>query len=252
MDIGVNIGLCQPATAILLISVAGVLYHILATNTGSVIWWLLVGVFGTGIFQGLCYGGLEPVAWVLMSLPILVVCFFLAVALFASRMRIDNIMSVPCDRCHKPKRDCNCHHRHHRPTPPPCGECRRPGCPRCFGDVASEGFKDYYTRGNQCPYGRCDCPRCGGDGAVCPYCPGAVSLAAEPDKSVTEGFECGGRGCASNACMCMGGSCHGACQPGEPLNCGGAGCPNCTYQNRVVSEYDDAQAAGLDLAYPKY
>jgi hypothetical protein len=50
----------------------------------------------------------------------------------------------------------------------------------------------------------------------------------------------------------MGGSCYGACKPGGALNCGGAGCPNCTYQNRVVSEYDDAQANGLDLAYPKY
>jgi len=245
MDIGVNVGLCQPASAILLISVAGVLYHILATNTGSVIWWLMVGVFGTGIFQAVCYGGLEPVAWILMLIPVLVVCFFLAVALFASRMRIDNIMSVPCDRCHRPRRHCGCAPR---PTPPSCGECRRPGCPRCFGDVAAEGFKDYFSRGNQCPYGRCDCPRCGGDGPVCPYCPGAVSLAVAPN---VEGFE-SRTGCGENACMCMGGSCYGACQRGEALNCGGAGCPNCTYQNRVVSEYDDAQVAGLDLAYPKY
>lgn len=242
MDISQTIGLCQPASAILLISVAGVLYHILAANTSSVIWWILVGLFGTGIFQALCFGGLEPVAWVLMSIPVLIVCFFLAVALFASRMRIDNVMSVPCDRCQRPKRHCSCH-----PTPPSGCGCRRPGCPRCYGGVATEGFNDYYSRGNQCPYGRCDCPRCGGDGPVCPYCPGAVSLASD-ESAVTEGFA----GCDANACQCMGGSCYGACQPGGPLNCGGAGCPNCTYQNRVVNEYDDAQVAGLDLAYPKY
>ena len=254
MDVGVNVGLCQPATAILLISVAGVLYHILATNTGSVIWWLLVGIFGTGIFQALCYGGLEPVAWVLMSLPVLVVCFFLAVALFASRMRIENVMSVPCDRCQRPKRDCGCHPR---PVPPPCGSPGRGHCTEGFANTTNNipmcGCNKpncpYCNRGNQCPYGRCDCPRCGGDGAVCPYCPGAVSLAVAPDQPVTEGFQ---SGCAQNACMCMGGSCYGACQRGGALNCGGAGCPNCTYQNRVVSEYDDAQANGLDLAYPKY
>jgi hypothetical protein len=258
MDAATRIGLCQPASAILLVSVAGVLYHILAANTGSVIWWLLVGLFGTGIFQALCFGGLEPIAWILMSIPVLVVCFFLAVALFASRMRIDNIMTVPCNRCQKPKRHCGCH----KPKPS-CGNCQKPGCERCFGGAtASEGFVDsannipmcgckqpdcpYCNRGNQCPYGRCDCPRCGGDGAVCPYCPGAVSLAMD-ESPVTEGFAC-----ANNACMCMGGSCYGACKPGGALNCGGAGCPNCTYQNRVVSEYDDAQANGLDLAYPKY
>jgi hypothetical protein len=255
MDISKTIGLCQPASAILLISVAGVLYHILAANTGSVIWWILVGLFGTGIFQALCFGGLEPVAWVLMSIPVLIVCFFLAVALFASRMRIDNVMSVPCDRCGRQKRHCSCHPASNSG----CG-CRRPGCPRCYGGVAAEGFANdippcgcgrascpYCNRGNQCPYGRCDCPKCGGDGTVCPYCPGAVSLASD-ESAITEGFA----GCGCNACQCMGGSCNGACQPGGCLNCGGAGCPNCTYQNRVVSEYDDAQAAGLDLAYPKY
>lgn len=243
MDTGINIGLCQPATAILLVSVAGVLYHILATNTGSVIWWLLVGLFGTGIFQALCSGGLEPVAWILMSVPVLIVCFFFAVALFASRMRIDNVMSVPCDRCHRPKPQCGC---------TPCG-CRRPGCRRCFRK--EEGFASnsippcgcrkpecpYCNRGNQCPYGRCDCPRSDGDGPIYSYCPGAASVA--------EGFQ---GSCAENDCKCMGGSCYGACKRGEALNCGGSGCPNCTYQNRIVSEYDDAQARGLDLAYPKY
>ena len=56
----------------------------------------MVGLLGTAIFQAMCFGGLEPVAWVLMLMPVLVVCFFLAVALFASRLRINNVMSVPC------------------------------------------------------------------------------------------------------------------------------------------------------------
>lgn len=88
--------LCKPSTAILLVSVAGVLYHLLVGEASTMVWWLLVGVFGTGVFQALCMGGLETVAWVLMLIPVLVVCFFLAVALFASKMRIENIRKVPC------------------------------------------------------------------------------------------------------------------------------------------------------------
>ena len=91
--------LCQPSTAILLLSIAGIIYHVATGRYTTAIWWILVGVFGTGVFQALCFGGLEPVAWVLMMIPVIIICFFLAVALFASRMRIENIMSVPCDRC---------------------------------------------------------------------------------------------------------------------------------------------------------
>lgn len=97
--------LCQPSTAILLLSIAGTLYHLFTGRYHATLWWILIGIGGTATFQALCFGGLEPVAWVLMMIPVLIVCFFLAVALFASRMRIDNIMSVPCDRCGFP------HHR---------------------------------------------------------------------------------------------------------------------------------------------
>ena len=97
--------LCQPSTAILLLSIAGVLYHLFTGRYHATLWWILIGIGGTATFQALCFGGLEPVAWVLMMIPVLIVCFFLAVALFASRMRIENIMSVPCDRCGFP------HHR---------------------------------------------------------------------------------------------------------------------------------------------
>ena len=136
MDLG--LGLCQPSTAILLVGVAGTLYHMIAGDYSGMLWWIMVGVFGTGIFQALCYGGLEPVAWVLMSIPVLIVCFFLAVALFASRMRIENVREVPCDRCRK-------QHRHDSPCeqPRPCNSCGdrkkkecsscKPICPSCNG-----------------------------------------------------------------------------------------------------------------------
>jgi hypothetical protein len=94
-----DFGLCQPSLTILLVSIAGVIYHTAVGNFHAVTWWFVAGLAGTGVFQALCFGGLEPVAWVLMSIPVLIVCFFLAVALFASRMRIENIMGVPCDRC---------------------------------------------------------------------------------------------------------------------------------------------------------
>jgi len=113
-----SLGLCKPSTAILLVAVAGTLYHLLAGHLHGMVWWIIVGVFGTGVFQGLCRGGLEPVAWVLMAIPILIVCFFLAVALFASRMRIDNVRKVPCDRCNQPHRERG-------------EECPRPAYPRC-------------------------------------------------------------------------------------------------------------------------
>ena len=143
MDLG--LGLCKPSTAILLIGIAGAIYHLLAGNMSAVLSWAVVGIFGTGIFQALCFGGLEPVAWVLMSIPVLIVCFFLAVALFASRMRIENILEVPCDRCgHK-------HHRHepcnpdHRPDhKPDCKPDRRPRCNK--------------TRCDAC--NGCGCPHC--------------------------------------------------------------------------------------------
>jgi hypothetical protein len=123
-----DIGLCQPSTAILLVSVAGVIYHLFAGDIHSITWWLLVGLVGTGVFQALCFGGLEPVAWVLMSIPVLIVCFFLAVALFASRMRIQNVRQVPCDRCGNPKPRCGCDSGSGKKP-----RCNRTRCNRCSG-----------------------------------------------------------------------------------------------------------------------
>jgi hypothetical protein len=120
-----SFGLCKASTAILLISVAGIIYHLLAGSFHAVLWWLIVGGLGTGVFQALCYGGLEPVAWVLMLIPVLIVCFFLAVALFASRMRIENIMKLPCDRCgHRHEGECPGHKK------PRCNKARVCGCPQ--------------------------------------------------------------------------------------------------------------------------
>jgi hypothetical protein len=148
-----DIGLCQPSNVILLVSVAGSLYHLLMGQVRTMLWWVMVGLFGTGIFQALCFGGLEPVAWVLMFIPILVVCFFLAVALFASRMRIENIMSLPCDRCGHPQRSCG------------CGSGSGSG-----GEPSAEKPRCNRTRCGRC--GGCGCPYCVPQtGPSCPNCP---------------------------------------------------------------------------------
>jgi hypothetical protein len=84
------------------------------------IWWLLVGIFGAGVFQTLCNGGLEPVAWTLMLLPVLVVCFFLAVAVFSSSVRINNQREVSCceeEHCEQESTcvdQCDCDTRFHQ------------------------------------------------------------------------------------------------------------------------------------------
>lgn len=119
-----SITLCKPSTAILLVAVAGTLYHLISGDLHGMIWWIIVGILGTGVFQSLCYGGLEPVAWVLMAIPVLIVCFFLAVALFASRMRIDNVRQVPCDRRRKEPCDSRQEEKPHCNKPSPC-ECHR-------------------------------------------------------------------------------------------------------------------------------
>lgn len=178
MDSGLGLGLCQPATAIVLVAVAGVLYHMTAGHGAALLWWLMVGVFGGGIFQVLCRGGLEPVAWILMLIPVLVVCFFLAVALFAARMRIQTVREVPCDRCGRPRHGCGCHPV--EPKKPRCNRSRCDGsCPSCMwggggpgiesGPIPEEheGFTD-----------SCPCKRCGGSG--CPYCAYAASVASAP------------------------------------------------------------------------
>lgn len=132
--------LCQPSIAILLLSIAGVIYHLLTGRYQATLWWLLTGIIGTGTFQALCYGNLEPVAWVLMMIPVIIVCFFLAVALFASRMRIDNIMSVPCDRCGFPHRhEDPCDRDHEKKKKPKCHnvKCDTGGDSDCDNDCDS-------------------------------------------------------------------------------------------------------------------
>ena len=120
-----QITLCQPATMIVLISAAGAVYHLLTGNGRGIIWWLFVGLFGGAVFQGLCIGGLEPMAWAMMMLPVLLVCFFLALALFSSSIRVQEQQipqgqgkgqgqgqghgrGDPCGRCGRPEPECGC------------------------------------------------------------------------------------------------------------------------------------------------
>jgi hypothetical protein len=131
--------LCQPSTAILLLSIAGIIYHLFTGRYHAALWWIFIGIGGTGTFQALCYGGLEPVAWVLMMIPVLIVCFFLAVALFASRMRIENIMSVPCDRCGFPDRGCECKEE----KKPKCHNVRCDTEGDCTRDCKIDRQRDY-------------------------------------------------------------------------------------------------------------
>lgn len=102
--------LCKPALILALVSAAGAIYHLLSGNGRSVIWWLVVGVLGTATFQGLCMGGMSEVAWIVMSIPVLLVCFFLAVALFSSSVRIQekDRRGGECDRCHRREDNCEC------------------------------------------------------------------------------------------------------------------------------------------------
>ncbi len=112
-------------------------------------WWLAVGAVGTAVFQALCYGGLDSLAWVLMLIPVLLVCFFLAVALFASSMRIQNVEKVRCGSgsnsgsCsgNSGMSPCGCgndgcpscpERRHHHHEHGGCPYCNGSGCPRCF------------------------------------------------------------------------------------------------------------------------
>ena len=147
-----DLGLCQPSTAILLVSAAGAIYNLLVVNMHAVMMWALIGVFGTGIFQALCFGGLEPLAWVLMLIPVLIVCFFLAVALFASRMRINNFMRLPC-------RDGSCGGGggSAAAAPSACGRCGGGGGCSC-GDGPYRRPRCNKTRCNAC--GGCGCRHC--------------------------------------------------------------------------------------------
>jgi len=140
--------LCQPSLAILLVSVAGVLYHLVVGAGAAAMWWLAVGAVGTAVFQALCYGGLDALAWVLMLIPVLIVCFFLAVALFASSMRIQNVEKVPCRRCGH-NRPCGCSSSS-SDSGDSCGNADSPYCPE-------RHHRHHHDGGNSCPH-------CGGGG----------------------------------------------------------------------------------------
>jgi uncharacterized membrane protein len=102
-----NTGLCQPANIILMVAVAGIIYQMIIGDYYSVFWWIMVGLVGSGTFQLLCYGGLSPLAWILMMIPVLIVCFFIAIALFASQLRIQNINKVQCTKDTQENRECS-------------------------------------------------------------------------------------------------------------------------------------------------
>jgi len=99
--------LCKPANLILLISIGGVVYHLLSGDYQVLMWWALVGVFGVATFQGLCMGNFESIAWILMSIPVLLVCFFMAIALVASSIRVRNVNKNDDGPCNKPMPRCN-------------------------------------------------------------------------------------------------------------------------------------------------
>ena len=132
-----EVKLCKPASIILLVSVAGVLYHFLAGDFVGLLYWVAVAVFGTGVFQALCYTGYEPLAWVFMAIPVLIVCFFLAIALFASSMRINNVRS-PCKRCSSPRCNGGCPAKKPRCNRTRCDHCNGCGCNRCLGRSHNE------------------------------------------------------------------------------------------------------------------
>ena len=119
--------LCQPASIILLVSIAGILYHFLVGDFTGLLYWTVVGVVGTGVFQALCFAGFEPMAWIFMSIPVLVVCFFLAVALFASSVRIKNVGAAPCNKCGQKSKRCGCRQK------------KKPRCFRCGHEVKKCG-----------------------------------------------------------------------------------------------------------------
>jgi hypothetical protein len=117
--------LCKPANLILLISIGGTLYHLLFLDIHTAMWWVAVGILGVATFQGLCYSGVETLAWLIMLIPVLLLCFFLAVALLASSMRIRNFKEESaCTRT-------RCNHEHNECVREYRGE-RNPLCPSWY------------------------------------------------------------------------------------------------------------------------
>lgn len=90
-----------------------------------VLWWTIVGILGAGTFQGLCMTDYENVAWVIMLLPVIVVCFFLAVALLASSLRIKNeVCEDKHGECRNKPAENKCKHDGRYPNEGR-GECRQ-------------------------------------------------------------------------------------------------------------------------------
>jgi hypothetical protein len=236
MDSGLGLGLCQPATAIVLVAVAGTLYHMAAGHGAALLWWLMVGVLGGGVFQVLCRGGLEPVAWILMLIPVLIVCFFLAVALFAARMRIQNVREVPCDRCGRPRGSgCGCV----PPAKPRCNRSRCNGCPSCLWGGGGPGIDDENAAGGKVVaegFALSHRLFAGGEGFV-----GGLgdTARAEPvyRKQGLAGVEPFTDSCPCQSCGCIGGPCPDCGRPGQSMcnQCGGSGCPYCAYAATVAA-----------------
>ena len=132
--------LCQPASIILLVSVAGILYHLVTGSFMGVLHWGLVAVIGTGVFQALCSAGFEPIAWLFMSIPILIVCFFLAVAIFSSSIRVSNGRPdhsrghSPCGMCGQERDKCGCQQEKPKCNRTRCDKCNGCGCNQCLGN----------------------------------------------------------------------------------------------------------------------
>jgi len=60
---------------------------------------------------------IENAAWFLMLIPVLIVCFFFAVAMLASSLRINNEVDVPCGKCKQIQPRCHGHK---------CNKCGHP------------------------------------------------------------------------------------------------------------------------------
>jgi hypothetical protein len=74
-----------------------------------------------------------------MSIPILIVCFFLAVAIFSSSIRVNNGRHRsrgynPCNMCGQEERNCGCQQEKPKCNRTRCDMCNGCGCNRCLGN----------------------------------------------------------------------------------------------------------------------
>jgi len=152
--------LCKPANLILLISIGGAVYHLITGEYTTLLWWLLVGVFGVATFQSLCIGNFENMAWFLMLIPVILVCFFMAIAILASSIRVRTV--IPCQYCKRQGCDGSCR----RPRP----KCNRSSCD---GTCETCMTPCHYCMKQGCdgscrrPRPRCNRPGCNGTCSIC-------------------------------------------------------------------------------------